>query len=98
VPKAIKFKSVKAGKNALTIKWTKAPGAAKITKYQVRWKVHGTKTWSAPKAVASGKASLSVKKLKKGKRYDVQIRVYKTVSKANYYSAWSKAKLSAKVG
>jgi hypothetical protein len=38
-----------------------------------------------------------VKKLKKGKRYDAQVRVYKTVKGVKYYSAWSKVKTSAKV-
>jgi hypothetical protein len=59
--------------------------------------VTGAKKWLSPKAVSAAKASLTVKKLKKGKRYDTQVRVYKTVKGVKYYSAWSKVKTSAKV-
>ena len=36
--------------------------------------------------------SLKVSKLKGGKKYYVQVRTYKKVGKAKYYSDWSKAK------
>jgi hypothetical protein len=97
LPKAVKVKSVKAGKKSLTVKWAKAPSAEKITKYEVRWKVKGAKSWSASKAVSPAKASLVVNKLKKGKKYQVQARVYKTVKGVKYYSAWSAVKTSGKV-
>jgi hypothetical protein len=96
VPKAVSVKSVKPGKGSLTVKWAKAPSAEKITKYEVRWKVKGTKSWKS-KAVSSAKSSLAVKKLKKGKRYEVQARVYKTVGGVKYYSTWSKVKVGGKV-
>jgi hypothetical protein len=96
VPKAVKLKSVKAGTKALTAKWGKAPKAEKITKYQVRWKVKGTKSWKA-KVVSAKKTVLKIGKLKKGKRYDVQVRAYKTVRGVKYYSAWSRAKSGGKV-
>ena len=38
-----------------------------------------------------------IKKLKKGKRYYVQVRSIKTISGAKYYGAWSKTKLSGKI-
>jgi hypothetical protein len=38
-----------------------------------------------------------VKKLRKGKVYQFQVRSYRTVAKAKYYSAWSKTKASKKV-
>jgi hypothetical protein len=101
LPKAVKVNSAKAGKKALTIKWAKAPKAEKITKYEVRWKVKGAKKWSKPKTVSSVKAALTVKKLKKGKKYAAQVRVYKTVKvtgkSVKYYSAWSAAKTSGKI-
>ncbi|MDR1043403.1 MAG: NEAT domain-containing protein, partial [Clostridiales Family XIII bacterium] len=96
VPKAVNVKSVKVGKRSLTVKWAKAPKAEKITKYEVRWKVRGAKSWKS-KAVSSAKASLAVKKLTKGKRYEVQARVYKTVGGTKYYSSWSKVRTSGKV-
>jgi hypothetical protein len=96
VPKAVKLKSAKAGKKSLTAKWGKAPKAEKITKYQVRYKVKGVKAWKV-KTVSAKKLTLKVGKLKKGKRYNVQVRAYKTVKGVKYYSAWSKIKLSKKV-
>jgi uncharacterized protein with FMN-binding domain len=96
VPKAVSVKSVKPGKRSLTIKWAKAPKAEKITRYEVRWKVKGTKSWKS-KAVSPAKTTLAVKKLKKGKKYEVQTRVYKTVGGTKYYSAWSKVKTGGKV-
>ncbi|MDR1293321.1 MAG: NEAT domain-containing protein [Clostridiales Family XIII bacterium] len=97
VPKAVSVKSAKAGVKALALSFAKAPKAEKITKYEVRWRVKGAKSWSAPKAVSPAKAALTVNQLKKGKSYDVQARVYKTVSGSKYYSEWSKVKASAKV-
>jgi hypothetical protein len=97
VPKAAKVKSVKPIAKSLSIKWSAAPKAEKITKYEVRWKVKGTKRWSNPKTVKVAKPALTIKKLKKGKRYEVQVRVCKTVKGAKYYSEWSAAKTSGKV-
>jgi hypothetical protein len=101
LPKAVKAKAVKVGKGSLTAGWTKAPSAEKVTKYYVRWKVKGAKSWSSSKAVSATKAALTVKNLKKGKKYEVQVRACKTVKvsgkNVNYYSAWSATKTSAKV-
>jgi hypothetical protein len=96
VPKAVKINSAKAGKKSLTVKWASAPKAAKITKYQVRYKVKGTKSWTS-KNVSANQPTLKIGKLKKGKRYNVQIRAYKTVGDVNYYGAWSGSKTSAKL-
>ncbi|MDR1043427.1 MAG: NEAT domain-containing protein, partial [Clostridiales Family XIII bacterium] len=96
VPKPVNLKSAKAGKGSLTIRWAKAPKAAKITKYQVRYKIKGAKSWKA-KTVSAKSLTLKVGKLKKGKRYSVQVRAYKTVKGKKYYSAWSKTKTGGKV-
>jgi hypothetical protein len=88
VPKAVTVKSLKAGKNKLTLNWAKAAGVAR---YQLGYKLATAKKWktvSAP-AKATGK---TVGKLKKGKKYQVRIRAYKTVNGAKYYSAWSKTR------
>ena len=76
-------------KKRLTVKWAKVAGG--VTKYQVRWRVKGTKKWKV-KTVSGKKASVTLKKLKSGKRYQVQVRACKTVSGTKYYGAWSKAK------
>jgi hypothetical protein len=96
VPKAVRITSAKAGKKSLTVTWAKAPKAEKITKYQVRWKIKGAKKWSAAKAVSPAKVALTVKNLKKGKKYQVQARAYKAVKGVKYYSAWSTIKTSGK--
>ena len=46
-----------------------------------------TVTVKGPKVTAK-----TITKLTGGKKYYVRIRTYKTVSKKNYYSAWSKMK------
>jgi uncharacterized repeat protein (TIGR02543 family) len=88
VPKAVSVKSLKAGKNKFTLKWKKATG---VTKYQVRYKLATAKKWKTT-GIASKATSKAIKKLKKSKKYQVQIRAYKTVGGINYYSAWSKTK------
>jgi uncharacterized repeat protein (TIGR02543 family) len=88
VPKAVSVKSLKAGKQKFTLAWKKATD---VTKYQVRYKLASAKKWNTAN-VAAKATSKAVKKLKKGKKYQVQIRAYKTVSGTNYYSAWSKTK------
>jgi hypothetical protein len=97
VPKAVKISSAKTGKKSLTVKWSAAPKAEKITKYQVRFRLKGVKSWSAAKTVSASNTSFVVKKLKEGKKYEVQARVYKTVKGVKYYSAWSAAKTSKKI-
>jgi hypothetical protein len=96
VPKAVKLGSVKAGKKALTVKWSKAPKAEKITKYELRYRASGVKSWKT-KSVSAKSATLKISKLKKGKKYNVQLRAYKTVGGVKYYSAWSGVKTSGKV-
>jgi uncharacterized repeat protein (TIGR02543 family) len=88
VPKTVSVKSLKAGKKKFTLKWGKVSG---ITRYQLRYKLSTAKSWKSVAAPAKS-TSKAVSGLKKGKKYQVQIRAYKTVSKVNYYSAWSKVK------
>jgi uncharacterized repeat protein (TIGR02543 family) len=88
LPKAVSVKSLKAGKKKFTLKWKKAAG---ITKYQIRYKLSTKSAWKTVN-VAASKTSKAVSKLKKGKKYQVQIRAYKTVSNINYYAAWSNVK------
>jgi hypothetical protein len=96
LPKATKVSKVTAGKKNLKVTWAKAIAAQKITNYQVRYRVSGTSKWTT-KTVAAKKAGLTIKNLKKNKKYQVKVRVCKTVSKVNYCSAWSPVKTSAKV-
>lgn len=62
--------------------------------YQFRWRVAGTKAWKT--SAAAAKATRTIKGLKSGKRYQVQVRTKKSASGKTVWSAWSNAK-SAKV-
>ena len=83
------LKSVQAGKGKATATWGKVPGAAK---YQLRYStaknMKGAKTVNA----SAKKTSTTLKKLKPGTRYYVQVRVFKKISGLTYYSAWSPKK------
>lgn len=81
------LKKVKAGKKSFKATWKKV---AKASGYKVSYTV-GKKTKS--KLVkGAGKLSVTVRKLKKGKKYTVKVRAYKIVNGRKYYGAWSKAK------
>jgi hypothetical protein len=97
VPKKTSITKVTVGEKRFKVTWKAVPAAQKITKYQVRYKMKGAKRWSSAKTVSAKTKSLTVKKLKKGKTYQVQVRSYKTVKGAKYYSAWSKTKTSGKI-
>jgi hypothetical protein len=96
IPPKASVSKVVAGKNQLKVTWKKANAAQKITKYEVRYKIKGAKKWQTKTASAKS-TGLTIKKLQKGKTYQVQVRSYKTVNKAIYYSAWSAVKTSGKV-
>jgi len=97
VPKANSVSKVAVGKGQITPRWTATDKKQGITKYEVRYKEKGAAKWSKPKAADSSKTSLTITKLKKGKKYDVSVRSYKTVKSQKYYSAWSKTRTSAAV-
>jgi hypothetical protein len=96
VPKKTSISKVTAGAKNFKVSWKAVPAKQKITKYQLRYKVKGAKKW-ATKTVSAKKTNLTVKKLVKGKTYQIQVRSYKTVKGVKYYSAWSKAKTSGKI-
>ncbi len=86
--------SVSSVKNSaskkLKVEWTKN---SKASGYQIRYST--SSSFSSYKTVTvSGKSKLSrtLTSLKKGKKYYVKVRVYKTVSGTKYYSAWSSKK------
>ena len=72
------------------LKWS---ANAKATGYQVQYSL--TKDFKKAKTLTVKKAATvtaKITKLTKGKSYYVRVRSYKTVSKANYFSAYSAAK------
>jgi len=96
LPKTTTVSSAKAGKRSVKVSFKKVSPSQKVSKYQVQYRVKGTSSWKVA-TVSASKSSVTLTKLKKGKAYQVRVRSYKTVSGANYYSAWSLSKYSAKV-
>lgn len=100
-PKKVTVKSAKPAKGKkLTVKWNKD---TKVTGYEVQVALNksfksGKKTMTVKKA---SKNSAVLTKLKKGKKYYVRVRAYKTVSingkNQKLYSDWSKVKTSSKI-
>jgi hypothetical protein len=96
VPKSNKVSKAAAAKKSVKVAWSKVSKAQKVTKYQLRYRVKGAAKWKT-KTFSAKTVKSTVKKLKKGKVYQFQVRSYKTVSKVKYYSTWSKTKASKKV-
>lgn len=101
LPKATTVSKLSGGKKAFTVKWKALPKVAlrQVAGYQVRYstsKKFSSKTTKVKTVKSSSpagkKRSLTVRKLKDSKKYYVQVRTYKKVGGATFYSAWSKAK------
>jgi hypothetical protein len=101
-PKAVSIKKLAPGKRLLKATWGRAAAAQKITGCQLQYRVKGAAKWSAVKSVGAKSVAYTFKKLKKGKRYEVRVRAYKSIksgaSKGTYYGAWSNTKTSKKLG
>lgn len=97
IPKASKVSKVTAGKKSAKISWSKAPKAEQITGYQVRYRTAGKGAWKTTNIYPAKASSATIKGLKQGKKYEVQIRAYKKAGGAKYYSTWSKSKPSKKI-
>ena len=87
-PKPTKLTSLKKGSKRFTAKWKKV--SAQASGYQIRYSMKSSMAGSKVLTVKSYKTtSKKITRLKKKKKYYVQIRTYKTVSRAKYYSGWS---------
>jgi uncharacterized repeat protein (TIGR02543 family) len=95
VPKKLAAPRATPGKLSVKIKWKKATAAQRINGYQIQYRIQGKK-WTTKKAGAKA-ISLTVKKLQKGKKYDIRVRAYKKVGGSNYYGPWSKIRKTGKV-
>jgi hypothetical protein len=87
VPKKSAVSKVKAGSKKLTVSWKKHSAASG---YQVAYSKK--KSSGFKNAPATSKASKTVTKLKKGTRYYVKVRAYKTIDGKKVYGAWSNVK------
>ena len=80
-PGIVMVKSAKAGKKKLTVRVDNFKSVG-ITGYELRYKVKGTKKWKTKKFSAKS-TKLVLKKLKKGKQYQVRARAYYKSPKGN---------------
>ena len=90
-PKSTSVSSLTAGSKKFTVKWKKQ--ATQTTGYQIQYSTSSKFTKSKTVTVSKNSTtSKTISKLSGKKKYYVRVRTYKTVGKAKYYSAWSKAK------
>ncbi len=92
VPAKVTLSKLTAGSKQLTATWKTVSG---VTGYEVVYSTSKKFTKKTTKKVTVKKAKTkktTIKKLKKGKKYYVKVRAYKTVGKAKIYGAYSKVK------
>ena len=94
VLKKAAVQSIKSGKRKLTVTMTTAPAKKGGTHYRIAYKVKGSSKWNYKTAKNS---KLTVKNLKRGKKYVVKVQACKTVDGKRYSGAWSKTKTSEKI-
>ena len=96
--KAVKGLKLKAAKGKITVKWKKA--AKKELKtfqyYEIQYTLNGTFKDYPPKTVGKKKASVTVKKLLKKKRYTVKIRRCRDDGSVLHVSPWKVKKAKTK--
>jgi hypothetical protein len=97
IPQKVTIGKITAGKKLIKVTWKKANAKQKITGYEIQYRQKGVAKWKKAKALTAKKLSYAIKKLRKGKSYQVQVRAYKKVLGTKYYGQWSKAKASKKV-
>lgn len=95
---AVKAKSAKsAKKRSLTVKWAKPKvKKAKVCAYQVRCSLKKSMAGAKKSKTVKGK-SVTLTKLKSGKRYYVQVRYQVKVNGKKCWTSWGKAVRSGKV-
>jgi hypothetical protein len=88
------------GKRKMKVSFKKVSKVQKVTSYQVSYRAKKSKKWKTV-TVSAKKSSVTLKSLKKGKKYEVRVRAVKKIakgaSKGKYYGAWSKIKTGKKV-
>ena len=92
-PKKAVIKSLTAGKGKLTVK-VKDQKASGVKKYKLSYRVKGSSKWKSKNFKASKGTSLTVKGLKKGKRYQVKVCA---LGPDDFEGADSKTKVSGKI-
>jgi hypothetical protein len=90
----VKIKKPKTGKKKVTAKWT---ANKTFDGYQVSYKIKGKGKWKKVTAKGASTSKKVIKKLKKGKKYQIKVRGYKTINGAKVYGKYSKTKTTGKV-
>ncbi len=87
----VNLKSVKKGKKSITVKWAKQSGTIHgyYVEYSLKKNFKGAKTKTVKGA---SKTKLTIKKLKKKKKYYVRVRSFYKKGNNIYCSAWSVTK------
>lgn len=89
-PAKAKLKKLITAKKAITVYWNKV---SKASGYQIEYSTKSNFKGSKKITVSSSKAtSKKISKLKKGKKYYVRVRAYKTVNGKKLYGSWSTKK------
>lgn len=88
VKKPIKLSVKNSSSKALKIT---AKRGGTVTGYQIRYK-KGSGSYKTVTIKGNKSLNMTIKKLKKGSTYKVQVRAYYKYSGKNYYSAWSTTK------
>ncbi len=93
-PKKAVISGVRPAKRKMTVKAKTKASMTGGSHYQIRYRMKGTKKW---KTLKTAEQTVTIKKLKKGKRYQVQMRTYEKTGGKTYYGAWGKVKTSKKI-
>ena len=90
-PQGTTLKKLSPKRAAIRVKWKKQ--TLKTSGYQLQYATNKSFKKAKKLTVKGNKnTTKTVKKLKRGKKYYVRVRTYKTVDGKKYYSKWSKAK------
>ena len=82
------------GSKSFTVKWKKQSKAnqKKFAGYQIRYSLKSNMKGAKKATAKKSSASKTIKKLKKNKKYYVQVRTYTKKNGITFYSPWSKKK------
>lgn len=88
-PKKPVISKLETSKKSITVYWKKMTASGFQVQYSTNSKFKKAK---AVTVKGSGKTSAKIKSLKKGKKYYVRVRAYKTVNGKKVYGSWSTKK------